>query len=202
MPRKMTDAPATGIGPEQFAHLDHDAAARRASLAGEPARTLDQVKAQVKDVARDYAETAKQWAGDRLDARKEHLDAIAERGRRYVGDVADRGTAEFARRRSAVEDFVSENPALVGGVGLAAGLLIGALLPRTTQEDRTLGPYADEARGQGLRYARDAMHSGRAYVEAAMDQASGAMDRASDGVETGSSRAGMRNGPSGRYQNH
>jgi hypothetical protein len=64
---------------------------------------------------------------------------------------------------------VSENPILVGVVGLAAGLLIGALLPRTRTEDENVGPWADEVRDQGLRYARDVTHRGREFVATALD---------------------------------
>ena len=58
-------------------------------------------------------------------------------------------------------------PAKTGAV--AAGLLLGALLPRTRQEDRSLGPYADEVREEGLRYAREMTHRGREFVQTALD---------------------------------
>jgi hypothetical protein len=54
---------------------------------------------------------------------------------------------------------------VVGLVGLAAGLLLGALLPRTRRENEMFGEWADEVRSQGLRYARDAANRGRDYVE-------------------------------------
>src|SRR3712207_8903503 len=57
---------------------------------------------------------------------------------------------------------------MVGVMGLAAGLVIGALLPRTRQEDRAFGRWADEVREQGMRYARDATQRGREYVEEAL----------------------------------
>jgi hypothetical protein len=60
---------------------------------------------------------------------------------------------------------VAENPIMVGLVGLAAGLLLGALLPRTRREDEMFGEWADEVREQGLRYAHDAAQRGRDYVE-------------------------------------
>jgi hypothetical protein len=54
---------------------------------------------------------------------------------------------------------------MVGLVGLAAGLLLGALLPRTRREDEMFGEWADEVREQGLRYAHEAAQRGRDYVE-------------------------------------
>ncbi|TXN60868.1 hypothetical protein FV228_22235, partial [Methylobacterium sp. WL18] len=49
------------------------------------------------------------------------------------------------------------------------GLLLGALLPRTRQEDRNIGPWADEVRDQGLRYAREVTSMGREFVQTALD---------------------------------
>ncbi|TNC12062.1 hypothetical protein FF100_17655 [Methylobacterium terricola] len=103
---------------------------------------------------------ARDWATDRI-----------ETGSRTYSDLRDRGSERLAQGQSAVERFVTENPVLVGVVGLAAGMLLGALLPRTRQEDQTVGPYADEVRDQGLRYAREATERGRQFVESALDQA-------------------------------
>jgi hypothetical protein len=58
---------------------------------------------------------------------------------------------------------------VVGLVGLAAGLLLGALLPRTRRENEMFGEWADEVRNQGVRYAREAADRGREYVEEAFN---------------------------------
>jgi len=113
---------------------------------------------EARERATDAYDDVRGWAADRYD---EHS------GR--ASDLADRGYRKLREGRTATEQFVSENPLLVGVVGLAAGLLLGALLPRTRQEDRALGPYADEVRDQGLRYARDFTDRGRAFVESALD---------------------------------
>jgi hypothetical protein len=42
---------------------------------------------------------------------------------------------------------------------------LGALLPRTRRENEFFGEWADEVRNQGMRYAREAAHRGREYVE-------------------------------------
>ena len=101
---------------------------------------------------------AKAWASDKYD---EHSARAA--------DLADRSVRTLHQHRTTTERFVSENPLLVGVVGVAAGLLLGALLPRTAKEDEAIGPYADDLRDQGLRYARDMTHRGRAFVEQALD---------------------------------
>lgn len=127
--------------------------------AAETAR--DQARDTVRKVRERTTETVddvRDWATDRYDAQSRRAAALAERG-----------YGKLRQGRSATEDFVTENPLLVGVVGLAAGLLLGALLPRTRQEDRALGPWADEARDHGMRYARDLTQRGREFVETALD---------------------------------
>jgi len=147
--------------------------------AAEPAGDLrEQVSGKVQDLrerASDAYDDARNWASD-----------TQQQGRRRVSDLSERGSARLQDGRSAVEDFVSEHPLLVGVVGLAAGLLIGALLPRTRTEDENVGPWADEVRDQGLRYARDVTHRGREFVASALDpeNLNAAVQRATGGEET------------------
>lgn len=50
--------------------------------------------------------------------------------------------------------WVQEHPLLVGVAALAAGALIGALLPSTTQEDRTMGPAKSRLMGEAQATAK------------------------------------------------
>ena len=146
-------------------NLRDQAADRASELKNRVSEAADSARNQASDTVRSVRERAgetyedaRSWAEDRY-----------ETHRRRAADLADRGTRRLHEGRTATEQFVSENPLLVGVVGLAAGLLLGALLPRTRQEDRALGPYADDLRDQGIRYARDLTHRGRAFVETALD---------------------------------
>lgn len=65
-----------------------------------------------------------------------------------VGD-ASRHTVESARSglRNAREGYthmLSEQPLLVGALAVAAGAILGSLLPRTSAEDRVMGPWSDK----------------------------------------------------------
>jgi hypothetical protein len=79
--------------------------------------------------------------------------------------MGGRSAQHFGNVRGGVQSYVAENPMVVGLVGLAAGLLLGALLPRTRRENEVFGEWADEVRNQGMRYAREAASRGREYVE-------------------------------------
>ena len=208
MPDKTSLGTSSGApisaGPEQHLHVDHGSATlsggtpAKGALRDTATSALDRTRAG----AADGVETARRWAEQRYDAALARTGAAVDQGRRYVSDLGDQGGARLAHHRSRLETFVAENPALVGVVGVAAGLLLGAILPRTAREDEAVGPYAAEARDQGLRFAREAMQSGRAYVGAALDQANDAMGQATAAVRPETAGTGERTGPSGRYQNH
>jgi ElaB/YqjD/DUF883 family membrane-anchored ribosome-binding protein len=94
------------------------------------------------------------WATEAYDARGERLDQMRRQSSQSV-----------RRMRGGIQEYVAENPMVVGIVGLAAGMLIGALLPRTRRENEAFGEWADELRQQGVRYAREATQKGREFVE-------------------------------------
>ena len=139
---------------EQASSLRDQAADKASELRDRAGETLR----SARERAGDTYEEARSWAEDRYDTHRQR-----------AADLADRGAQRLHRGRTATEEFIAENPLLVGVVGLAAGLLLGALLPRTRQEDQALGPYADDLRDQGVRYARDLTQRGRTFVETALD---------------------------------
>lgn len=105
---------------------------------------------RVRDTVSDGYERAQDWAQESYDS----LSRNAVYARR-------RSAAELKRSQRTVENFVEQNPIMVGVAGIAAGLLVGALLPGTRQENKLLGPYADDVRREGLRYAKDVAQQGR-----------------------------------------
>lgn len=141
-----------------------DTAQQGSSQTGERVRdAADQVRQkageayeEAADWAQDTYERVSHWASDAYDNQSSRM-----------GDMRSRSTRAFGNARGSVQNYVAENPMVVGLVGLAAGLLIGALLPRTRREDEVFGEWADEVRNQGLRYAREATNMGREYVEEA-----------------------------------
>lgn len=157
-------------------HMADDARGMARQAADKASETIDGVKAraasladEVKDRLGDTADDLRSKASSTYADTKDWATDLRDGQRRRIEDLADRGTQKVRRGKSAVEDFVSENPLLVGVVGVAAGLLLGALLPRTRREDRTVGPWADEVRDTGLRYAREFTERGREFVETALD---------------------------------
>jgi ElaB/YqjD/DUF883 family membrane-anchored ribosome-binding protein len=157
---------------------------RSAQAAADTAR---QTASDLRERASDAVEEASDWAQDQY-----------ERGSRQFERVRDQSMQQFRQARGGIERFVNENPLMVGLIGVAAGLVIGALLPRTRQEDRAFGQWADQVRDQGWRYAREATQRGREYVEEAFG---GDTEDERGEWRPDESRGGIRSsGP--RYQNH
>jgi ElaB/YqjD/DUF883 family membrane-anchored ribosome-binding protein len=124
------------------------------STAGQAQKRAADIYDQATDWAQDTYERASSWAGD-----------TASQGGDRASHVRSRSARALSGARGNIQNYVSENPMVVGIVGLATGLLIGALLPRTRKENETFGAWADEVREQGLRYAQDVTQRGRDYVE-------------------------------------
>jgi ElaB/YqjD/DUF883 family membrane-anchored ribosome-binding protein len=132
--------------------------------AGEQVReTADQVRQRAGEAYEDAAE----WAQDTYERASHWASDTFENQSGRMSDMRDRSTRAFGHARGSVQQYVAENPMVVGLVGLAAGLVLGALLPRTRRENEAFGEWADEVRNQGLRYAREATNMGREYVEEA-----------------------------------
>ena len=60
---------------------------------------------------------------------------------------------------------MAESPVLLGALGLAAGAILGALLPQTEQEEAALGGVAGQARDTATSLANQAMESGKLVAQ-------------------------------------
>jgi ElaB/YqjD/DUF883 family membrane-anchored ribosome-binding protein len=184
-------------GPEHMRHQDKDAGKGLGSESRSSSGPGGQSQSAA-DLARGTAEQVQQRAGEMYEQASEMAEQAYEQASDWARGAYEQGSRQVGRYGGSVQRFVSENPVLVGVVGLAAGLLLGALLPRTRQEDRTFGRWSDEVRGQGMRYARDMTQRGREYVEEAFSEG----DERFASHESDWRGEGERRGPAGRFQNH
>lgn len=154
--------------------------------------TVREAASQVSERAGELYEQASDWA------REKYQQSTRTSGR--GGRSSMRGMGQT--RRSA-ERFINENPVMVGVLGLAAGLLIGALLPRTRKESEYLGEWADEVREQGMRYASQIREEGLRYAHDAVQRGREYVEQLGDDDPRLTSREGeQRPGGANRYQSH
>jgi hypothetical protein len=124
---------------------------------------------------RDRAVQAADQVQGAMGSTRETLRHAAEGSRETLGDAAEslrssasraaevtREQGELARER--VDRLLHEQPLMLGALGLAAGAIIGALLPTTEHEDRLLGHMRNKA-------VKDAAQKSRALYETARDHA-------------------------------
>jgi hypothetical protein len=143
------------------------AADRMRGAAGSTRETLQ----HAAESSREALHSATQASRETFDHTAESLRGGAE-SLRSGATRAAAATREHAQHaRASMDRMLEEQPLMLGVFGLAAGAIIGALLPTTEQENRLLGEVRDKA-------VKGVAREGRARFEAAREHATMAMDAA------------------------
>ena len=109
-----------------------------------------------KERLTDKAQRLKASAGETLSDAGQRVKFAAQRARQKLAGTKDTvsaglrrtsGTAQFQteRVREGFNSLLTEQPLLLGALGIAVGAAIGAALPATEQEDRLFGSARDKA---------------------------------------------------------
>lgn len=96
------------------------------------AQAGEKVKAVAEGARQKLASSREKLAGSR---------GAVESGMRKTSDTAQ---AQAQRVREGFNTLLTEQPLVLGALGIAVGAVIGAALPATEQEDRLLGPVRDK----------------------------------------------------------
>jgi hypothetical protein len=106
----------------------------------------------------------------------------------YTGNLLSTGGRSAGQAGGNLMAAITESPVLLGALGMAAGALLGALLPHSEQEEAALGGIARQARDTVSNLAREGMDRGSRVVTAVSE-------KARDGVQgqglTGDKSAGQ-----------
>jgi ElaB/YqjD/DUF883 family membrane-anchored ribosome-binding protein len=143
------------------------------------AERVARAQAEILGVGREVGESASDFAqrigkaiGSGSDSVKESLHHGSQRAR----ELAERGRALADRGREQASAFVHEQPLLALAIGLGFGALLGAILPTTPLERRTVGQLGERARDEVKETAEEL---GRAAKRVAGD----AVEAATEGAE-------------------
>src|SRR5690606_13795561 len=124
-------------------------------------------------------------ARERVTSSTQHMRERA----RSMSSSARRGAY---RSRSGFGHLLEEQPLLLGAIGLAAGVIAGAALPPTEQEDRAFGRARDRALDRAKRAGAEGARRARERAEAAAESTKSAMreDTGTTPEEHATTRAG------------
>ena len=137
-----------------------ETSASAAHAVGGAARSVGDTARQAGDAARGAADTVRSAAQDIGERAARSRDAVVDT---TVGTF--RGAREATRRAGG---FLSENPLMIGALGLAIGGLMAAAMPSTRREDEWVGETADELKRDAGAAARDALREGENVAAAAV----------------------------------
>ncbi len=134
--------------------------------------------------------------GESIDELREAAGDYTQRARDYVSETTENLTQQSSemieKARSSVQDNISrmldEQPLVLGAIGLAAGAVLGAMLPETEMENRTLGSARDELAATAKTMAQD-------KVEALKSMAGDVMSSGSSSQQQGSQTSSQQRDP-------
>ena len=130
----------------------------------------------------DKAQRLKASAEGTLSEAGQRVKSVAERARQKLAGTKDTVSAGLRRTsgsaqvqtqrvREGFNSLLSEQPLLLGALGIAVGAAIGAALPPTEQEDRLFGSARDKALSEVKQRGNETYEQVRDKVNAVGDEA-------------------------------
>jgi Protein of unknown function (DUF3618) len=151
--------------------------ARRASDAA--GSTMDKASGLVDDageMASDVAgsvrratETAGERVGELAGQAREMASDVAGSVRRQASELGGQARRGMHDARAGFWETLEEQPLVVGAATLAAGLLVGLLLPSTEHEDELMGKTRDSLLDEVKGLGEEALETGKQIASAAAD---------------------------------
>lgn len=120
---------------------------------------------KVQDVAGNVADTVQDTASNVADTAQQ----LASQAQDQVQQIGYQAEAQMYRARNWLEQTWESNPLALGAAALAAGAIIGGLIPETQMEDRLMGDQRDTLLQKAEGVAEDTVQK----VQSAAEQALG-----------------------------
>ena len=127
-------------------------------------------KADVKSRARDSIVEKKESAKESLMGTKDSLKSKVVGTTDRVGEATPDGEQVKQNARRAV-GVAQENPLGLAIGSVAAGFIVGMLLPSSRVEDRKLGPIADDVKDKAKETGQEALQRGQQVAQEAAQSA-------------------------------
>jgi hypothetical protein len=140
--------------PRSFA--EHD----EGSGIGDKAHALGEKASDAISGARTKLSGAKAAAGDSARRAAQDIRSAGGAAMERAGEYRDQAQQTFSR-------LLESEPLLIGAVGLIVGAAVGAALPSTDVEDRTVGPMRDQLFEKGKDVAQGGLNQAADVAQAA-----------------------------------
>lgn len=135
--------------------------------------------------AQELAGSAYDRASDAVDRARESTAEAYDRAR----DAAGRTVSSAMQSTRGLTRFMQEEPLVVAGLGIALGAVIGALLPPTEIENRTMGQASDQLKRDAREAAREQWERGKEIAEDGWDEAKDTVRRTWDDAKAEAQRS-------------
>lgn len=116
---------------------------------------------------------------------RERAGDVYDSARTAAVDAYDSAREKASEARAVAGDGIDEAPLIALAGGLAVGVLLAALLPRTASEDKLLGPIGEKITGSAKNAVEAAKGAGReklAELNITRDAGSSALEQIIKGV--------------------
>ena len=129
--------------------------------------SVERAVSEVAHDARDQAAGAMGAASNALSSLGSSVQGAAQGAAGYAGSAI----SSSGQAGSNMIAALAESPVLLGALGLAAGALLGALVPQSDQEEAALGGIAKQARDTATNLANQGLEGGKHVAQAVADKA-------------------------------
>lgn len=160
---RLDDARAQAIG------MKRDATDTAASFGQRIRDALTAGQQAVLETAHDVGDRAGDAAGSVTTAARSVMQAVGSTAQDALGSMSRSGQTA-GQTGSRLVASMAESPVLLGALGLAAGALLGALLPQSDQEEEALGDIAGQARNTVRSVAKESMERGTQVAQAVLSK--------------------------------
>jgi hypothetical protein len=111
--------------------------------AADAAGTAHSAMSSTRESLKHAAETSREALRSATQSSRDTIEHTAESLRDGASRAVSMAREKADYARGSVDRLLHEKPLMLGALGLAAGAIVGALLPTTEQEDRYLGETRD-----------------------------------------------------------
>ncbi|MCK0511398.1 DUF3618 domain-containing protein [Aromatoleum buckelii] len=167
------------------------AAERASSAVSDVVHRVGDAARSVRESVSGAAHSARESVGHARESGSHAGERMREQGR-HARDSAK----HYAERASSGWSYMAtEQPLVLGAIGVAIGAALGAGLPSTRREDELLGEYRDELVDRATETGKEQLERGKRVATAAVSAAASEVDRKARSAEAGDDTTGA--GPGG-----